>query len=609
MNTKITLYCRNLLATLIFFSIYSFVYGQEYRSIDGSNNNPYHPEWGAVGTNQLHYGTIGFKDGISIPGGTDRPNPRSISNAIFSQNGLLPDAMGLSDYAWVWGQFIDHDITLVVDHPTEKMDIAVPAGDEYFDPQGTGAVTIGMHRSYYDPFTGSSKSNPRAYPNGITSFIDASGVYGSDAKKAAWLRTFENGKLKMSSGQLLPFNTYNGEFWDDIDPDAPSMAMPFPYVQKLFVAGDIRANENPLLTSVHTLFVREHNRLCDILRFENPSWNDEEIYQRARKIVGAIIQAIVYEEWLPTMGVHYEDYAGYDPEVNPGMMNVFTAAAYRYGHTVINSEIIRMENNGNIIQEGNIFLKDAFFNPSVVYQGGGLEPLFKGMGTQIEQEFDCKMIDDLRNFLFGPPGAGGLDLASLNINRGRDRGLPDYNTVRTDFGLSPITSFRDLTPNPWLNSLFESTYGDINNIDPWVGILAEDHMPNALFGETVMEIMIRQFMALRDGDRFFYKNDADFSWYEIEEIRKTTLADVIERNTNTKGLQDNVFLAQPHVSTALSNLDAHPFDMQLYPNPTIGDFSLKATSQESGSGDILIDLVTILFHFNSQIDLHRVYIM
>ena len=588
MKRRITRSYRNWFTPVLFLAISGLMYGQVYRNIDGSNNNLNHPEWGAVGTNQLHFGTIGFEDGISQPAGQDRPNPRHISNLIFDQEGLLPDAMGLSDYAWVWGQFIDHDITLVVDHPSESMDITVPAGDPFFDPQGTGQVVIGMHRSNYDFSTGNSPSNPRAFPNGITAFIDASNVYGSDAHRAAWLRTFENGKLKTSSGQLLPYNTLNGEFWDEIDPNAPEMAMPMPFVKKWFVAGDVRANENPLLLSVHTLFVREHNRLCDLIRFENATWTDEDIYQRARKIVGAMIQAIVYEEWLPTMGVHMAPYQGYDKTVNPGMMNVFTAAAYRYGHTVINSEILRMDNNGHTIQEGNILLRDAFFNPSVVYQGGGLEPLFKGMSTHVEQEFDCKMIDDLRNFLFGPPGAGGLDLASLNINRGRDRGLPDYNTVRTDFGLEPITRFMDLTQNPWLNSLLETVYGDINNIDPWVGVLAEDHMANTLFGETVMEIMIRQFQALRDGDRFFYKNDPDFTWIEIEEIRRTTLAEVIRRNTATAGLQDNVFLAQPHTSTHADDLTAHPFALNLYPNPSTGHFSISAEVSSVESGLVVI---------------------
>ncbi len=563
---------------------------QENRSFDGSSNNLQNPEWGAVGTNQLQVISNGFLDGVSEPGGTDRPNPRTISNAVFHQEGLLPDALGLSDYAWAWGQFIDHDVTLVVDDGTETMDIPVPAGDPFFDPGGTGAVVIGMHRSAYDPASGTDPSNPRAFPNGISSFIDASAVYGSDETKANWLRSFNGGKLRMSAGNLLPYNTTTGELNDPVDPNAPGMAMPLPFVTKWFVAGDVRANENPLLTSFHTIFAREHNRLCDELASDNPGWTDEQLYQHARKIVGGLMQSIIYEEWLPTMGVHIPLYEAYDSNVEVGIMNVFSASAYRYGHTVINSNIIRMDNSGNIIPEGNILLRDAFFNPEVIIESGGIDPLLKGMSTQTEQDFDCKMIDDLRNFLFGPPGAGGLDLASLNINRGRDRGLPDYNTVRSDFGMPAVESFSDLTANPWLNQILESVYTDIDNVDSWVGFLAEDHMSDALFGESVMTIMEQQFIILRDGDRFYYENDDALSTAEIEEIKSTRFADVLLRNSTTTGLQENVFLAELY--TSVVNVESSNLEMKVFPNPVSGNFFVNINVGQSTVGVLqVVDLL------------------
>src|SRR5690606_8724860 len=117
--------------------------------------------------------------------------------------------------------------------------------------------------------------------------------------------------------------------------NAPEMDMPIPFVEKFFVCGDFRANENPNLLAIHSLFVREHNRICAELKSAYPHWTDEQLYQHSRRRVGGIIQAIVYEEWLPTLGVHIPDYNGYDPEVNAQIMNVFSAAAYRYGHTTI----------------------------------------------------------------------------------------------------------------------------------------------------------------------------------------------------------------------------------------------------------------------------------
>jgi peroxidase len=544
------------------------IQAQEIRTYDGYGNNYQHPEWGAVGTPQLLLTSNGFADQVSEPGGYDRPNPRHISNSIFNQDGVLPDVLELSDYAFIWGQFIDHDITLVHETEEEVIDVAIPEGDPYFDPLGTGNKIMHVKRSVYTEDSGTDPGNPRAFPNDISAFIDGSAVYGSDEARANWLRTFENGKLKTSAGNLLPYNTTTNEAGSPVDPDAPMMAMMNPYLSRWFVAGDLRANENVNLTVFHTLWVREHNRVCDELIEENPDWNDEQLYQHARRIIGAKIQAIVYEEWLPSLGVHLPEYTGYDALVNPGIMNIFSVAAYRYGHTVVNSTIVRMNNEGNIIPAGNILLRNAFFNPVILVESGGLDPFLIGMATQVEQDFDCKMVHDLRNFLFGSPGLGGLDLAVLNITRGRERGLTDYNTIRTNFGLPALEGFDELSSNPWQNQVFEGVYGDINKIDPWVGMLAEDHMESALFGPTVMAIMARQFKALRDGDRFYYENDPAFTEAEIQELKQTRFKDIIMANTGVAAMQDNVFLMTPHGVTDLYNTAEEPeVEIAAYPNP------------------------------------------
>lgn len=542
-------------------------YAQVNRSIDGTGNSLLHSEWGKNGINQLEPGTIGFDDGYSTPAGPDRPNPRYISNMMNVQNTLENDPRNLSAYCWVWGQFIDHDITLVTDNPNENLSIAIPKGDVFFDPLATGTSKMNMKRSVFDPATGTDPTNPRQYINHITSFVDASTIYGSDENRANWLRTFSSGKIKVSSGNLLPWNTITGEYNDAIDPSAPEMAMPYPNVTKFFVSGDVRANENPFLTAMHTLFTREHNRLCNKLAAENPSWNDEELYQRARKLVGAEIEAITYEEWLPKLGMEIEPYVGYDGAINPGIMNVFSAAAYRYGHTTINSVLVRMDNTGGYMPEGDILLRDAFFNPGATKDIGGIEPYLIGMATVVEQDFDCKIIDDLRNFLFGAPGAGGLDLAALNIARGRERGLPDYNTVRSDFGLQRLSSFSQMSSDPIMNQNLEFVYGDVNKIDPWVGMLAENHMHNALFGKTAMTIIKQQFMALRNGDRYYYLNDDALSVVDKLWAKNTRLADVVRRNSPVTIIEDNIFQVQTF-ATATKEIGAGSFiDFALYPNP------------------------------------------
>lgn len=587
MNTNFKFPKLQLIIVVIFTLNFSLS-AQINRRIDGFGNNPKHMEWGAKGTNQLQVTPLGYADGISAPGGLDRPESRDISNLIFQQDELLPDANQLSDYAWVWGQFIDHDITLTPDDASQPMTIPIPAGDAYFDPGNTGKVNLHAFRSAYDPLSGTNINNPRKFPNQITAFIDGSNVYGSDDQRAIKLRTFVDGKLKTSKDNMLPYNTMNAEYDSPVDASAPNMAMANPFLEKWYIAGDVRANENVLLTSMHTIFVREHNRICDQLSLNNPNWTDEEIYQKTRKIVGGIIQAIVYEEWLPALGVILEPYKGYNENINPGIMNIFSTAAYRYGHTVINSTIVRMGNDGNIHPDGNLQLKDAFFNPPMIGESGGVDPLFNGMATQVEQDFDTKMINDLRNFLFGPPGAGGFDLASLNISRGREKGLPDYNTARVAFGLTKRENFEEITSNSELSALLESIYLDIDNIDPWVGFLAEDHMPSTLFGETVMYIMEQQFANLRDGDRYYYENDGGLNFQEREEIKNTRLGDIVKRNTTVEGMQHDVFIAREHTTVATNDISAKEFGISIYPNPGNEDFWINMKSEKSGTGKLQV---------------------
>ncbi|MDF1694346.1 MAG: peroxidase family protein, partial [Saprospiraceae bacterium] len=268
-------------------------------------------------------------------------------------------------------------------------------------------------------------------------------------------------------------------------------------------------------------------------------------------------------------------YNGYQSNVNPQIFNEFSTAAFRMGHTLINGTILRMDNNGKESKEGNISLRDAFFNPYVVEFAGGVDAYFKGMGTQVQQEFDCKVIDDVRNFLFGIPGAGGLDLAAININRGRERGIADYNTIRTSLGLPKLSSFDELTDNPEEAELMESVYGDINNVDAWVGMLAETHVEGGLFGNLVTTMMERQFQVLREGDRFYFEN-MDFEAEEMEDVFAVTMRDILMRNTSIAIMQDEVFKAIPHESIEGGPLlNPFPLDAAIYPNPVQSSMQMK----------------------------------
>ncbi|MBA4019748.1 MAG: peroxidase [Pirellula sp.] len=494
-------------------------------SYDGTGNNLANSLWGSAGTDFLRKSTAEYADGVDDPSGADRPSARLVSNLVAAHpdSAILNDR-DLSAFIYAWGQFLDHDVDLTnTGTPAEKFNIAVPTGDAWFDPNSTGTQTLGLTRSQYDSATGTGVNNIRQQVNSITAYIDGSQIYGSDAATAASLRTFSGGRLKTSEGNLLP-TAADGSF----------------------LAGDIRVNENIELISMQTLFLREHNRLADGIAKANPKLTDEQIFQQARRIVIAELQVITYKEFIPALlgeGA-LKSYAGYNAGVNAGISNEFAAVGFRIGHSMLGSDVEFLDNNGNEVREA-VALRDAFFNPGLIKETG-IDSVLKYLASDRAEEIDTKVVDDVRNFLFGAPGQGGLDLASLNIQRGRDHGLPDYNDMRAAYGLKKVTSFAQITSDVELQKQLQAAYGTVDKIDAWVGGLAEKHQPGSSVGELFSRILVDQFTRLRDGDRFWYQNT--FSKADVQKLEQTTLADVIRNNTTTTNLQRDVFFFHASIS-------------------------------------------------------------
>ena len=491
------------------------------RGFDGTGNNLSNVNWGAVGEQLLRIADADYEDGLNSPSGADRPSAREISNALSAQIAEGGNDRGMSAFVFAWGQFIDHDIDLThTQQDGETLLVEVPVGDPFFDPEGTGTEVIATSRSEFDPDTGID--SPREQTNSITAWIDGSMVYGSDQATADNLRSFSGGRLLTSDGDLPPLDASG-----------------------FFMAGDVRANENTGLLAMQTLFIREHNFWAGAIAQSDPSLGDEEIFQQARAIVVAEIQAITFNEFLPALlGRDAIDrYAGYDQTVDPSIANEFSTAAFRM-HTLINDEIGFIGNDGREVREA-ISLADSFFNPSLL-QETGIDSVLKYFASAQSQEYDLQVVDSLRNFLFGQPGQGGLDLASLNIERGRDHGLADYNAVREAYGLERVESFADISSDTEIQHKLEQLYGDVDNIDLWVGVLAEDHVRGSSVGELAQTIVADQFERLRDGDRFWYQNV--FSGAALRQIESTSLADVISRNTTIDNLQSDVFFMRAEIS-------------------------------------------------------------
>jgi hypothetical protein len=417
---------------------------------------------------------------------------------------------------WLWGQFLDHDIDLTPTNKSEPVSITVPANDPDFVPGSE--IPFNRSVAIVDPTTGE-----RSQTNRITAVIDGSNIYGTSQAVQDEIRSFDGGKLIVDSNNRLPKDSKNPQF---------------------YLSGDIRVNENVGLTSMHTIWVREHNSIADQLATENPDWDDNKIFQEARKQVVGEMQAITANEFLPQMlgGEGLDKYHGYNPEVSPQISNAFSTAAYRFGHTMISPDILRLNEQGEEIPEGNLKLRDAFFQPTKVEEAG-VDPILRGFAAQTAQAVDAKLVDDIRNFLFDPSGEGSFDLAALNIQRGRDHGLPSYNDARIALGADPLKSFADFgEAGQRLSTIYDSP----DDVDLWVGGLTESPKDDSLFGSTFTSILKDQFERTRDGDRFWYENR--FSGEELHELNNVTLADIIKRNTGVENIQDDVFVASNNIA-------------------------------------------------------------
>lgn len=616
----------------------------EAQSLNGVNNNVIDPNVGAVGDRYLRIGPARYADGRSSP--VAGPNVRTVSNRIFNDNNVnIFSDRGVTQWGNVWGQFVDHNIGLRQGNGTVA-NIAFNRTDplESFT-NDLGVLTF--TRSAAAPGTG--VSNVRQHINTETSFLDAEAVYGPTDVRLDWLREGtvdgnpdNNGaRLNMPSNYLPRKDARgNAATAPAMDIDGRLAANP----ANARVAGDVRANEQFALTAVQTLFAREHNRIVAALP---ASISQQNKFQIARAVVIAEIQNITFAEFLPAMGVTLPGYGGYDPFLDPSLSHEFATTGYR-AHSFIHGEIeaetelsrystatlnalraqgVEVEIDGDEVAL-TVPLNVGFFNPDLVSQIQ-LGPLLAGITAEADYKNDEMIDNSLRSVLFQIPTSsnpdcldgptlpqcfrGVADLGAIDIQRGRDHGMPLYNQMRNAFGLASKSTFTSitgeateafpadplLTPGNEINdpncldivALFDingnpttvdadnatravrrctvaarlkALYGTVSNLDAFVGMMAERHVTGSELGELQRATWIDQFGAMRDGDRFFYLNDPLQSFirqnFGIDSRR--TLAQVIASNTDIPAaeLPANVFRipGSPNVPAGVSGALAPP---------------------------------------------------
>jgi hypothetical protein len=537
-------------------------------SVNGTENNLANTLWGSAGADLIRLAAAAYSDGISAPSLVTDASARAISNILNNQaDPAKPstdiatiDQNSLSDFGYSFGQFIDHDLDNSP-NGTTAISIPVAAGD----PIGPNALSLS--RSVTDPATGTSTSNPAQQTNAVTSYLDLSQVYGSSQIVADALRTFQGGLLKTSPGNMLPYD--NTTYFTSAQITALNMANDAHAVpqSQLFATGDVRGNENLELTTLETLFVRNHNAIATVLQKDHPAWTDEQLYQEARKLNIAEYQTIIYTGWIPAVlgPSALPSYTGYNASVNASISNEFSTVAFRFGHSIVSGSIARVNNDSTSIVDvsstgSNISLAQDFFDPNLLNPTGLVDPrtghtstdigpVLKGEADGVANANDLMAISDIRNLLFGNGGSGGQDLMALDIERARDHGIADYNTLRVDLGLPAVTSFSQITSDVKVQQQLEAAYpGGVNTIDAFEGGLAEDHVAGSDLGPLFQAIIADQFTRLRNGDRFFYLNES----FNAEELgimgQGNTLTKVIEANTNITNLQSDIFHFRASIS-------------------------------------------------------------
>ncbi|KAK6305404.1 hypothetical protein J4Q44_G00241840 [Coregonus suidteri] len=579
----------------------------KYRTATSVCNNLKYPRLGASNTPFTRWLPAQYDDGVSRPNGWDRntrfnnfvlPLVREVSNRILATNdsGVVSDRE-FTHFVTFFGQWNDHDMTFTPFSPSirsfsnglncnEKCERSEPCFPIQIPPRDPRLPTgpdscIPVFRSAPACGTGESAFNfggvatKREQINSLTAFLDLGQVYGSEDGLARDLRELTNdgGLLRVNKNftdngrELLPFTNLKGNMCATrrrVTNDTNAKEVP------CFIAGDARVDENIALTSIHTLFMREHNRLARALCRLNPQWDAETLYQEARKIMGAYTQLFVFRDYLPhivgpdIMARQLGRYPGYNENVDPSIANVFATAAYRFAHLAIQPMLSRLDSN---YRENTMFpsvpLFKAFFTPWRLVFEGGIDPLIRGLvgrPAKLNTQ-DHMLVDAVRERLFQFVEHLALDLGSLNMQRGRDHGLPGYNAWRKSCGLSTPSNEAELgvvLNNRDLARRLLQLYGTPANIDVWMGGVAEPFVVRGRVGPLFACLIATQFQRIRQGDRLWYENTGVFTSAQRDSLSRASLARIICDNTGISTVPLDAFSIPNNGNNRLTNCNRIP---------------------------------------------------
>ncbi|XP_053970061.1 peroxidase isoform X2 [Anastrepha ludens] len=536
-----------------------------YRTMDGSCNHLDNPQAGVANTRYGRLLSPKYGDGISSPTraitGAELPNARLVSLVVFNELDV-PDP----EYTLVnmqWGQIMTHDMSMQAggtqgrQHPTRCctddgrlittgeahstcFPIVITPNDPAYSQVGTECLdfvrtlTDRDIKCFYD-------NGPAEQLTTVTSYADLSLVYGNSIQQNSEIRAFQGGRMlvdQRNGAEYLP-PSRNGT--GDCDAAPPG--------EVCYQAGDIRVNQNPGLAILHTILLREHNRIADSLAKLNPHYNDRTLFQEARKINIAQYQHISYYEWLPIFlgsenmlknRLIYKTASNnfikdFDSSIDPSVLNEHATAAFRYFHTQIEGRLDLVSELRSVL--GSLRLSDWMNRPAIIEVGDNFDSLTRGHATQPEELTDINFDREIKHFLLRRNRPFGSDLRAIDIQRNRDHGLASYNDLREFCGLKRANSWEDygdLIEREVIEKM-KTLYASHEDVDLTVGGSVEAHVAGALAGPTFLCILTEQFYRTRVGDRFWHENGdplTGFTEEQLAEIRKASMARLLCDNGN-----------------------------------------------------------------------------